>query len=103
MFAEIDGPPTDEVDGVHEETKGADKSNDGASQDHMIQSMGEDEVDFHDENPPVPSLSFDTVHSEVLIVFIIILYLLCYLETKLAIHICILHVLNLLMHYICYV
>ena len=35
----------------------------------MIRSVGDDEVDFHDENPAVPSLSFDTVHSKLLTVF----------------------------------
>ena len=63
---EVDGNPHDEVDGMDEETKGVDKSNGNASQDHEIQSMGDDEVDFHDERPATPPLSFDIAHTKVL-------------------------------------
>ena len=72
LSTETDGNPIDEVDGVpgvDEETKGIDKSNDNTSHD---QSMGDDEVDYHEEKSASPPLSFDTVHTKVLMVTCVI-------------------------------
>ena len=66
LSTETDGNPSDEVDGVpgvDEETKEIDKSNYNTSQD---QSMGDDEVDYHEEKSASPPLSFDTVYTKVL-------------------------------------
>ena len=69
LSTETDDNPSDEVDGVpgvDEETKRID---DNTSQD---QSMGDDEVDYHEEKSASPPLSFDTVHTKVLMVTCVI-------------------------------
>ena len=53
---------------MEEGTKGiitVDKSNEKPSEDHVTESLGDDEVDFHFEQPAIPSLSFDTGHIKV--------------------------------------